>query len=372
MSAKSAAERGPDAPVATNAECQGPWVEVDLGAVQRNARAYGRRVEVRLLPMVKADGYGLGAVPVARALEPLRPWGFGVATLAEAQALREAGITRPIVTFVPLVPDDAERYAALEVRPTIGDPASLAVWVGRGTRPFHLVVDTGMGRSGIRWHDGAGLERTRELLAGAAGYEGACTHFHSADGAMEVVEQQWTRFHQVLGALGGWPPLVHAANSAAATWGERYAGTLARPGICLYGGRAGGLDPAPVARLEARVVAVRPIRAGDPVSYGATFRAPRDGEVATLGIGYADGVPRSLGGSGRVWLGGAAHPIAGRVTMDMTMTVVPAGTARVGDRAELFGPHLAIDDQAHAAGTIAYELLTRLGPRVRRHYRGAA
>ena len=167
-------------------------------------------------------------------------------------------------------------------------------------------------------------------------------------------------------------PLVHAANSAGGAWGDRYAGSLARPGIVLYGGRAGSLEPEPVARLEARVLAVRPIRRGDPVSYGATFRAPRDGEVVTLGVGYADGLPRSLGGAGRVRLAGDLHPIAGRVTMDMTMTVLPPGRARVGDRAELFGPGLSIDEQADAAGTIAYELLAGLGRRVQRHYRGTS
>jgi alanine racemase len=355
----------------TDAERQGPWVEVDLGAVQRNARRYGSRVGVRLLPMVKANGYGLGAVPVARALEALGPWGFGVATLAEAAALRAAGVTRPVVTFLPLVPDDLDRYAALDVRPTIGDPAALAAWIAAGPRPFHLAIDTGMGRSGVRWHDREAMVRVRALLADAPGYEGACTHFHSADSAIEAVEQQWIRFQEALAALGGRPPLVHAANSAGGAWGARYAGSLARPGIVLYGGRAGSLEPEPVARLEARVVAVRPIRRGDPVSYGATFRAPIDGEVVTLGVGYADGLPRSLSGVGRVRLAGEVHPIAGRVTMDMTMAVLPAGRVRPGDRAELFGPGLAIDDQAEAAGTIAYELLAGLGPRVQRHYRGA-
>lgn len=353
-------------------EQQGPWAEIDLGAVQRNARAYGAQVGVRLLPMVKANAYGLGAVPVVRALEALGPWGFGVAALSEARQLRAAGVVRPIVAFIPFVPADLEACLALDVRPAIGDAEALDAWIRRSNRPFHLAIDTGMGRGGVAWHDEAGLERIRALLAGAAGYEGAFTHFHSADVSSEATELQWTRFHAILAALGGAPPLVHGANSAAAQWGSRYAGTLARPGIYLYGGRAGGLEPEPVVRLSARVVAVRPIRAGDTVSYGATFRAPDDGEVVILAIGYADGLPRALGNRGAVRLGGTEARIAGRVTMDMTMTVVPRGTARVGQRAVLYGPELSIDAQAEAAGTIAYELLTSLGSRVIRHYRGAA
>jgi alanine racemase len=351
---------------------QGPWVEVDLGALQRNARDYASRVGVRLMPMVKADGYGLGAVAVARALEPLGPWGFGVVALAEARALRAAGVTRPIVAFWPFAPADLDDCLALGVRPAIADPEGLACWLAAGDHPFHLSIDTGMGRAGLRWHEAGALERVRALLARAVGYEGAFTHFHSADESAEATELQWTRLHACLAALGGAPPLVHAANSAAGQWGGRYGGNLARPGIFLYGGRAGALVPEPVARLAARVATVRPIRAGDTVSYGATFRADADGEVVTLAVGYADGLPRSLGNRGRVALAGQWFPIAGRVTMDMTMVVTPAGTTRVGERAVLFGPELPIDEQAGAAGTIAYELLTALGPRVSRLYRGTA
>lgn len=340
--------------------------------MQRNARRYGEIVGVRLLPMIKADGYGLGALPVARALSALGPWGFGVATLDEARALRSGGVTRRLIAFLPFVPADRDGYLAADLSPTIADPVALRAWIEGSDRPFHLAVETGMSRGGIAWHDAAALEATAALLARAPGYEGAFTHFHSADQSAEATELQWTRFHEVLARLGGPPPLVHAANSAAAQWGSRYAGTLARPGIFLYGGAAGALVPEPVATLRARVVAVGPIRAGDTVSYGATFRASADGEVVVLGIGYADGVPRSLSDRGRVWLRGSTFPIAGRVTMDMTMTVVPRGAATVGEHAVIYGRELSLDGQAEAAGTIAYELLTSLGPRVVRRYLGDA
>jgi len=349
---------------------QGPWLEVNLDALQRNAREYARRVGVPVLPMVKANGYGLGAATVARALEPLGPWGFGVATVAEAAQLRAAGIERPIVVFLPYQSDALERHLALDARPAIGGLEELELWRGWGDRPFHLAIDTGMARGGIPWHD-------RDLLTAigprlGAGFEGAFTHFHSADIDETATAQQWDRFEEALGALGRRPPIVHAANSAAGRWGSRYAGTMARPGIFLYGGSAGPLRPEPVARFEARVQAVTPIRAGDTVSYGASYRTPVAGEVATLAAGYADGVLRSLSNAGLVGLGDRLVPIAGRVTMDMTMVVVPRGTVRVGDRATFFGGSNGLDAQAARAGTISYELLTSVGPRVIRRYHGGS
>jgi alanine racemase len=349
---------------------QGPWLEVDLGALVRNARRYAEMLGAPLLPMVKANGYGLGAVPVARALEALGPWGFGVATVEEGRALRQAGITRPIVAFWPFTADDLEDYLASDLRPAIGDPVALASWIGRTDRPFHLAIDTGMSRGGVAWHDRAAIDAVRGLLEGAVGFEGIFTHFTSADCSAETTELEWTRFEQLVASLGKAPPLVHAANSAAAQWGGRYQGTLARPGIFLYGGPAGSLEPEPVATLTARVLAVGRLRTGDPVSYGGTWRAAEPCEVATLGVGYADGILRSLSSRGRAHLNGRAVPIAGRVTMDLTMVAVPRGSVEVGDRAVLFGGPLPIGDQAARAGTIAYELLTAVGPRVARRYRG--
>ncbi|MEZ4585685.1 MAG: alanine racemase [Gemmatimonadales bacterium] len=351
-------------------ERHGPWLEVDLAALQRNARRYAQLVGARILPMVKADAYGLGAVAVARALEPLSPWGFGVAALSEAVALRQAGVTRPIVCVTPFVPGDEPSFLEHRVRPAIASVAGLTTWTGASREPFHLSIETGMMRGGIRWNDDADLEAASRMLEGAPGYEGAFTHFHSADDSSESTELQWTRFQSALAKLGGRPPLVHAANSAAAQWDDRFAGTLARPGIFLYGGKAGALEPEPVARLTARVVAVQQGRPGDTVSYGATYRLQDRRELATLAIGYADGLPRSLGNRGRAWLQGARQPIAGRVTMDLTVLATTPGTATVGDVAELYGPSLSIDAQAEAAGTIAYELLTSVGKRVSRQYRG--
>jgi alanine racemase len=346
---------------------QRAWVDVDLTAVVRNARTIANRSRTRLLPMVKANGYGLGAVPISRALEAVDPWGFGVATVAEGVELRSAGISRPIVVFSPVVPKSLDDCAAHDLRPSLGDVASLAAWIPSG-RPFHLEIDTGVSRAGLRWNDGRALAEAASLLQPASGWEGVFTHFHSSDSDPAATQLQWERVELVLSALPSRPPLVHAANSAAALAGTRYAADLVRPGIFLYGGAVGGVGPEPVARLCARVIATRQLQAGDSVSYGATWKAPNTVSAATLGIGYADGMPRALSNHGAVELGGRRCPILGRVTMDMT--IVESG-APTGEVATVFGGLVTLDQQAVAAGTISYELLTSLSPRVERHYSGA-
>jgi alanine racemase len=349
------------------------WVDVDLGALTANARALAALTGVRLLPMVKANGYGLGAIAVARALEPLEPWGYGVASVEEGAALRAAGIVRPILVVTPLLAESVQPHMAHDLRPTIGDPLALEAWCAASTRPFHVEVDTGMGRAGVRWDDRAALSAVAARLLAAPGWEGVFTHFHSADSDPSSAGVQWDRFQGVLGAMPRRPALVHAANSAASLHGRAYAGDLIRPGIFLYGGGAGGRSPAAVATLRARVLAVRRIAAGATVSYGATWRAPRPTTIATLAIGYADGFPRSArdGAAADRWieLGGALVPVVGRVTMDMTMLDVGDGQPTPGDVATVYGGRVSLDQQAAAAGTIAYELLTALGARVPRRYR---
>ncbi len=340
------------------------WADIDLGALKANARTVARISGARLLPMVKANAYGLGAIPVVRALETLDPWGYGVATIDEGVELRTAGITRPVVVFAPLQAALVSRYLTDALRPTIGDAAALAAWLAQGSAPFHLEVDTGMSRSGFRWTGDAGW---REQLREATGFEGCFTHFHSPEEDAASVHRQWQRFQQALEALPRRPALVHAANSAAALQGARYAGDLVRPGIFLFGGDAGGPAPETVVRLRAPVVATRVVRSGDSVSYGGSWIAPRDTRVATLAIGYADGMLRSLSNQGAVELHGHLAPVVGRVTMDFTMVATEVA-AEPGDVATVYGGLVSLDEQARRAGSISYELLTSLGPRVTRHY----
>ena len=351
------------------------WVDIDLAALVANARAVAAASGARLLPMVKANGYGLGAVPAARALEAVDPWGFGVATAEEGAELRAAGCRRPILVATPLVPAGAESLFAADLRPSIGDLEALRSWRARTDRPFHLEIDTGMSRAGLRWDDRAALSAAALELRDAPGWEGVYTHFHSAEADAATVRCQWDRFQASLAALPRRPALVHAANSAAALAGRTYAADLVRPGIFLYGGEAGSVEPRPVAALRARVVAIRRVGRGDTVSYGATWQAERATTVATVGVGYADGMHRAAQVAGRpprmVEHRGALAPVIGRVTMDMTMIAVD-GPVEVGDVVTVFGGRVSLDEQARAAGTISYELLTSLGSRLPRRYTGAA
>jgi alanine racemase len=226
-----------------------------------------------------------------------------------------------------------------------------------------------MGRCGVRWDDEPSLRScfTPQL-------EGAFTHFYAADDRPESVELQWQRFEQALTVFPRRPALVHAANSAGA-WRLSTPQDLVRPGIYLYGSRHAPDLPAPrpVAAVRARVVSLRTIPAGDSVSYGGEWIAPQETRVATLGIGYADGVFRSVQGRGQVLLGGRRRPIVGRITMDFLMVALADEDAvEVGDIATLVGrdgdAEITIDEFAAWAGTNGYEALARLGARLPRRY----
>lgn len=355
------------------------WLEVDLAALVANARTVAAASGVPLLPMVKANGYGLGAVACARALEAVTPWGFGVATVEEAEELRGAGITRPIVVFTPWIAAGEERgMADEEVRRVIGDVASLRAWLGatdagRTTHDaplFHLEIDTGMSRAGIRWDDHAALQRAAALVADASGWEGIFTHFHSAEADAGATYLQWDRFVDALHWFPRRPALVHVANSAGALRGKAFAADLVRPGIYLYGGSVGEWAPAPrpVAWLQGRVVGLRQVTTGDTVSYEATWRADAPTSIATISCGYADGLLRSGSNRLRVEVNGLVVPVIGRITMDMTMVAVPSGAVVLGDVVTFFGGLVSLNDHAEAMGTNAYESLTAIGARVPRIY----
>lgn len=344
------------------------WLDVDLAALRRNARRFQELIAAPLLPMVKANAYGLGAVAVAGALESVNPWGYGVATAEEGAALRDAGISRPILVFTPLRPAAIDPLLQHRLIPIIGDLEALDAWLSGTGGAFHVEIDTGMSRSGFRWHDESVIGTLGQRLATATGFQGIFTHFHSADSDTAATVEQAHRFEVVLGALHSRPSLVHLSASAGAQWGPQYGIDLARPGIYLYGGRAGTLQPEPVARLCARVVALRRLRPGDTVSYGALAKFETDTTIATLAIGYGDGVPRSLGSRGQIEIDGVVVPLVGRVTMDMIMVDVEDRAVALGDVATIFGGLVALDDQAELAGTNSYELLTAISPRVARRY----
>lgn len=348
------------------------WIDIDLGALASNARTLMARAPgARLLAMVKANAYGVGAVPVARALEALDPWGYGVATPEEGAELRAAGIARRILVLSP-VTEQLGAVAAHDCTPGLDGPSQVRAWRAlAGDRPFHVQVDTGMGRAGIWWE--AFGEQAGEFRD-APGFEGLFTHFHSAEDDPWSVRRQWKQFEAAVATLPRRPALLHAANSAATLAHPEVTADLIRPGIFLYGGRAGGsVVPEPVVTWRARVLQVFAREAGATVSYGATFTAPGPITVAALAAGYADGVDRKLSNQGEVLIGGQRMGIAGRVTMDTTMVWTRGPGPEQGAVATLIGKdgdrEITLDDMAEAAGTISYEVLTRIGARVERRYR---
>ena len=360
------------------------WVDVRLEALRANYRAIRSAAGTAMVPMVKAGGYGLGAERVVRALEPLDPWGYGVATAAEGVALRQSGVRRPIVVFGPLPPGDEAPAAAARLTATISDVEGLARWKAAaegGLLDFHVEIDTGMGRAGFDWRStGEWAEAVHAACGPTVRWTGAYTHFHSADAADATpTRTQWRRFQDALAQLpvSREDLLVHAANSAAALRWPEFTADAVRPGIFLYGGRAvvAGVDgvprPEPVAMLRARLLRVREVPPGTTVGYGATHAAKAWQRWGTLAIGYGDGLPRALGGRGEALVRGARVPLIGRISMDMTVvdiTAVPDAVA--GDVATLIGrdgeDELTVDDVAEQAGTISYEVLTRLGCRLPR------
>jgi alanine racemase len=251
------------------------WVDIDLGALLRNAEALARQARVPLVPMVKADAYGVGVVPVARALESfdaLALWGFGVATVEEGRELRDAGITRRILVFTPIIGEDFARARDLGITPTLADAASIMRWRDIGGGAWHLSIDTGLSRAGVRWDEVGTLADALH----AAPPEGAFTHFWSAeadDGSLELQEQ---RFHDAVAALPVKPAVLHTDNSAAGARRSQSPWQLVRTGVFLYGvgsGAAARVQPEPVAHLRARVVDLRDVHPGETVSYGATWTA---------------------------------------------------------------------------------------------------
>jgi len=358
------------------------WLEVDLAAVRHNADRLRARARAPLVPMIKADGYGTGAVAVARALgapfadAPVAgedaPWALGIASLDEAAALRDAGCVARVLCTSPLLPESLPRARALGVRPALHRAGDIARWAALGGGPWHLSIDTGMSRAGIRWD---AVATVRDLVR-AHPPEGVFTHFHSADDLPATQAEQEARFRGALAALGdALPPgtLRHAANSPGIAGGEAGAWDLARPGIGVYGaGPEEALGLRPVVHLRARVVDLRQVEPGETVSYGATWTADTPRQVATLAAGYGDGYRRHLSNRGTVLLRGVPCAVVGRVTMDMTMVDVTGVGVAVGDVATLIGRDgdrcLTVNAVAEAGGLSPYELLVGLRLRVPPRY----
>ncbi len=345
------------------------WLDVNVANLQHNARTLQRHSGARLIPMVKANAYGVGVRGVVAALEPLDPVAYGVASVAEGEELRSLGVERGVIIFTPILESEYRRAAAARLIPTLGDETAIAAWSATGL-PYHLSVDTGMNRAGAPWREVALVRDAVQEWPPA----GAFTHFHSAELANGSANEQALRLTAALTEIGSAVPLIHASNSSGAALGAGNNQWQAiRPGIFLYGaGPSHGLSLKPVLSLRARVVDIRWVAEGDSISYDATYVAPSRARIATAAAGYGDGYPRAC--SDRAWgmIGGKRVPQRGLVTMDMTMFDITDVECEVGDTVTLVGAGgeggLTIDGLAELAGMSPYELLTGLSTRLDRRF----
>ncbi|AEF82443.1 alanine racemase [Leadbettera azotonutricia] len=331
---------------------------------------------------VKADAYGHGAVPVARAALEAGASHLAVATVSEGAELRQAGIKAPVFLFSQALPGEMEEIAALDLIPLVGDREAAEVLAKAGRRlEVHLKVDTGMGRMGARPENAAELaafivSQKSLKLGGVATHLSVSDSLEPAD--IAYTKGQLSRFRGAVDSIkaaGLDPGLIHAANSGALCFHEDAYFDLVRPGIFLYGyspaaGIPEGLDAEPVMELRGAVVFIKKVFKGEDISYGRTWTAPEDTYIGTLPVGYADGLPRLLSNRHSVYIKGRAYPQVGRICMDQCMiNLGPETDVKRWDEAIIFGPGaVTAADMAAKIGTISYEITCNINKRVPRVY----
>ncbi len=361
--------------------------QIDRRAILHNLRSVqsfvGRSTIV--MPVVKANAYGHGIVEVSTFLEHAGFRYFGVANAEEGVLLRRAGITSPIHVFTLSTKEQAALIVRYRLEPTIATPESIRIISREAERSrrrvdVHLKIETGMNRIGIA---DTGVARALSSVARSRrlNLKGVYTHFATADIPRSgFVKQQLRRFDDALDTIrsqGAEPEMIHAANSGAIIGFPETRYTMVRPGIMMYGySPAGPRDPRadlrPAMRFVSRVSQVKRISGGESVSYGRTFRARRPVTVATIPVGYADGVFRGLSGKGTVLVNGSRRPIIGRVCMDQIMIDCGRVDVSPGDEVVLIGRQgtrsVSAWDQALLLKTIPYELTCAVSARVPREY----
>jgi len=369
------------------------WAEIDLAAVRHNVSVLAAAAAgAQLMAVVKANAYGHGAVPVGRAaLEAGASW-LGVARAAEGTELRAAGIDAPVMMLSDPPADEIDSVVDAGLATMIGDIRTLAP-LGKASRDaarvvdVHLKVDTGMHRVGLA-PESVPTAVDEVLTTDGLTFGGIATHLAVADDVDDAfTAQQLDAFRSVVEDLersGRRPPLAHAANSAGVLAHPDSHFDLVRTGISIYGlppgpGIAAHPPLRPALSVHARVSAVRDLEAGERVSYGRRYVLERPGRVATIPLGYGDGVPRRLGAvGGEVLIGGVRRPIAGTVTMDQFMVDVGAEPVDVGDHVVLIGAQegpestgeITATEWADRLDTIDYEIVTGIRRRVPRVYTG--
>ena len=368
------------------------WAEVDLRHLDHNYHTLRSMLPpgCRLLCPVKADAYGHGAVAVAKRLEQLGCDYLAVACLDEGIELRRAGVEVPILILGHTDPIWAGELLKYGLTQTVANEetavalSQAAVSAGK-TLTVHMKADTGMTRLGLLCDeddlDGTAAAMERMYALPGLFWEGIFTHFSDADGNEEYTMLQFTRFLDLLDRLkevGVAFPIRHCAASAATL---KYPCTyldMVRPGIALYGHypdpSCEGLDGPglePLLTLKSRIMTVKEVPAGTAVSYGRTRVLDRAARLATVAIGYGDGLPRRCSDGLKVWLKDGFAPVVGRICMDICMVdVTGIPDAAPGDEVEIYGPHVPVEEAAALAGTIQYELLCALSSRVERIYLG--
>jgi alanine racemase len=352
---------------------------IDLDRLAANYEAIASVAGLPVMPVVKSDAYGHGAATVGQALVAKGAPRLAVAYVEEAVALRQSGITVPIVVLAGFAPGQVAVLAKYDLTPVVSTPLTLASLIaqrGGDKRPrAHVKVDTGMGRLGFTTD--ALVEAALRLRDSGIEVEGLMTHLASADEDATVTARQLDRFDEAVARLakqGMRPPLIHACNSAGLAF-VRKTHTLVRPGLLVYGVKPRPLSPEievkPVMQLSADIELVKDVPVGTRVSYGGRWVAKRPSRIATIPIGYEDGVPRTdrMRDEGAFRVGHGRVPVAGTVCMDLTMADVTDRPDVVdGSEAILFGDDPHAWDLAGWAGTTSWEILTSVGSRVPRVY----
>ncbi|MTI95707.1 MAG: alanine racemase [Firmicutes bacterium] len=362
------------------------WAEINLANIAHNVREFRRHVGdgTRLMAVVKADGYGHGAVEVGRAALAAGADWLAVALVEEGIELRQAGIASPILVLGFLPPEGVNAALQYHLTPAVVDMNSLRLLEEEAMRQrrrvaVHLKVDTGMGRLGLRDEAAVALAE-RALKSPNLELQAIFTHFAAADDADKTFTmQQLDKFKRTVETLKGAPVLTHCSNSAATIDVPEARGDLVRIGISLYGLYPSSevkplVDLRPALSLHTQVATVKEVPAGTPISYGCTFVTERPSRIATLPIGYADGYNRRLSGRANVLLRGKRVPLVGRVCMDYCMAdVTDLDGVEPGEQVTLYGSQgaatISVDETARLLDTINYEITCAVSARVPRIYR---
>lgn len=347
-----------------------PVLSIDLMAIIENFRLIQAQVEpAEVAAVVKADAYGLGAKAVTKALSTAGCKAFFVAHVEEAVDLRTSLPNATLFVLHGFSPSHTHHFATHKLSPVISSVAQLESWMGsKLPTPYALHLDTGMSRLGLSVDEAAAVSNfARPTLI--------MSHLACADDPVELKNRDQLLTFKALAKRfpNSWTSL---AASGGCFLGPDYSFDLVRPGIALYGGnpRKSGENPMRgVVTLTAPILQVRSIDRGDTVGYGATYVASGPRRLAVAALGYADGLLRTLSNRGHGVINGVKCPIVGRVSMDLVtldISECPPAMAQPGMPVEFIGPHQPIDEFARAAGSLPYEIFTRLGPRIVRHYTG--